>query len=264
MIPVHSVPPSEGNDSMNVQFATNLRCGACVQKIAPRFDQAAGVDSWKADTDDPRKILSVELSDGTSPDRVVELMQAAGYTAQRLTDSDLSSSAPVSIGLPSKPASSSFSLKSYKPLFLVVAYVVGGTVVLAFAANDPSIRNGMRNFMGLFFLGFAFFKLLDVSKFADAFATYDIIAKRSRAYGLAYPFIELGLGVMFITGTWLFAANVVTAIVMAIGLVGVVSAVRRKQTIQCACLGTAFNLPMSVVTIVENTVMLVMAIFMLL
>lgn len=112
-------------------------------------------------------------------------------------------------------------------------------------------------------LGFAFFKLLDIPKFADAFATYDIIARRSRAYALAYPWIEVSLGLLFVTRTLPMAANIVTAVIMSIGLIGVVSAVRKKQAIQCACLGTAFNLPMSVVTIVENSVMIVMAIAML-
>ena len=62
--------------------------------------------------------------------------------------------------------------------------------------------------------------------------------------------------------TKVLTADVVTAIIMCIGLIGVLSAVQKKQAIQCACLGTEFNLPMSVVTIIENSVMIVMAIAM--
>jgi hypothetical protein len=47
---------------------------------------------------------------------------------------------------------------------------------------------------------------------------------------------------------------------MAVGLAGVIRAVVSKQSIRCACLGTGFNLPMSTVTIIENSVMLVMAV----
>ena len=57
----------------------------------------------------------------------------------------------------------------------------------------------------------------------------------------------------------LLFANIATMLVMSIGLVGVVSAVRKRQTIQCACLGTVFNLPMSAVTIIEISIMLVMS-----
>lgn len=113
--------------------------------------------------------------------------------------------------------------------------------------------------MGFFFLGFAFFKLQNIAGFADAFSTYDIVARRSRSYALAYPWIEFVLGLLFVTGLVPVATNIATFIVMLVGLVGVIAAVRKKQAIQCACLGTVFNLPMSVVTVIENSVMLAMA-----
>jgi hypothetical protein len=46
---------------------------------------------------------------------------------------------------------------------------------------------------------------------------------------------------------------------MGTGLIGVVSSVLNKRKIICACLGTVFNLPMTKVTIVEDTIMVVMA-----
>jgi hypothetical protein len=48
-----------------------------------------------------------------------------------------------------------------------------------------------------------------------------------------------------------------------IGAVGVIRANLSRQTIECACLGTVFKLPMSVVTVVENLGMAVMAAWML-
>ena len=49
-----------------------------------------------------------------------------------------------------------------------------------------------------------------------------------------------------------------------VGAVGVIKANRSGQKIECACLGTVFKLPMSVVTIVENLGMAAMATWMLL
>jgi hypothetical protein len=49
-----------------------------------------------------------------------------------------------------------------------------------------------------------------------------------------------------------------------VGAVGVIQATRSKQVIECACLGTVFKLPMSVVTVVENLGMAAMAAWMLL
>jgi hypothetical protein len=48
-----------------------------------------------------------------------------------------------------------------------------------------------------------------------------------------------------------------------VGAIGVVQATLSKTTIQCACLGTVFQLPMSVITVVENLGMAAMAASML-
>ena len=46
---------------------------------------------------------------------------------------------------------------------------------------------------------------------------------------------------------------------MLIGTVGVLQSLLAKRTIQCACLGAVFNLPMSWVTLVEDLLMAGMA-----
>jgi hypothetical protein len=86
-----------------------------------------------------------------------------------------------------------------------------------------------------------------------------VIAKRSRVYALSYPFIELALGVTFTLGLFPIAANVLTVALMAVGNYGVWLVLKRKGTIQCACLGTIFNLPMTKITLFENSLMLIMA-----
>ncbi len=50
---------------------------------------------------------------------------------------------------------------------------------------------------------------------------------------------------------------------MSIGSVGVLRSLMQKRKIQCACLGTVFELPMTTVTLVENVGMAVMAAMML-
>jgi cation transport ATPase len=239
-----------------------MNCGSCLSKLQPILDSSEDVFSWTADLADERKLVFVETSESFDSDQIVKLIGGAGFDAQPVDAEPTQST--MSGGDDSDQSESGFQLATYRPLFLVVAYVIAAASLLERAQPEFDLMRWMSYFMGFFFLGFAFFKLLDVGSFAKAFSTYDVIAKRSTLYGLAYPWIELGLGVLFVTQTWLPIANVVTALVMAIGLVGVVGAVRRKETIQCACLGTAFNLPMSVVTIIENSVMLVMAIVMLL
>ncbi len=244
---------------MQATFTTSMTCGSCVSKVKPYLDSDTSIQSWKADLKDPRKLLRLELADNAQSDSIAKLIEKAGFAATLIDET------PVAVqSVEAADNKQRFQLGTYKPLFIVVSYIIGVSVLFELSQESWLWERFMSNFMGFFFLAFAFFKLLDISKFADAFATYDIIARRSRAYALAYPWIELSLGLLFVTRTMPLLSNLATAIIMSIGLVGVVSAVRKKQAIQCACLGTAFNLPMSMVTIVENSVMIVMAIAMLL
>ena len=145
-------------------------------------------------------------------------------------------------------------IKTYFPLFLVLGLIA----LAAFAGDD-----WMTAFMAGFFLVFGAFKLLDVTAFADAYSTYDVVAKRTRAWGLAYPFIETALGFAFLFQFQLYTATWVALILSLVGAIGVIQSVMAKQTIKCACLGTVFNLPMSTVTVVENLGMAAMAAMML-
>ena len=99
----------------------------------------------------------------------------------------------------------------------------------------------MANFMGGFFLAFSFFKLLNLRGFADAYQTYDVLARPGRAYGYVYPFIELTLGVAYLVRFIPLLTNLVTLVVMLTSIVGVTQALLQKRRIQCACLGTVFN-----------------------
>jgi hypothetical protein len=117
--------------------------------------------------------------------------------------------------------------------------------------------------MAGFFLVFSFFKLLNLKGFADSYAMYDVIAKKIPAWGYAYAFIELGLGVSYLLNAFPFVTNIVTLVVMTISILGVLQTVLNKQKIQCACLGAVFNLPMSTVTIIEDGLMIAMSLAMI-
>lgn len=162
-------------------------------------------------------------------------------------------SASVPAATPFAPDQPS-ALKTYFPLFLVLGLIA----LAAFAGSDWMI-----SFMAGFFLVFGAFKLLDVAAFADAYSTYDVVAKRFRPWGMAYPFVETALGFAFLFQFQLHAATWVALVLSLVGAIGVIQSVMRKQTIKCACLGTVFNLPMSTITIVENLGMAAMAVAML-
>lgn len=152
---------------------------------------------------------------------------------------------------------------TYKPLILVFAYILLVTLAVEYTHGDFTLHRFMPNFMAGFFLVFSFFKLLDLTGFASSYAMYDLLAKRLPAYGLFYPFIELGLGASYLLGYRPMLINAITLIVMVFSSIGVILAVMNKQKIRCACLGTGFNLPMTTVTIIEDLLMAAMAAWML-
>ena len=121
----------------------------------------------------------------------------------------------------------------------------------------------MLDFMGLFFIVFSFFKMLDLNGFLQSFKMYDPLAKRVSFYGRIYPFIETLLGLMFLMRYEINIALIITLVLLVITTIGVSKVLLQKQSIQCACLGTVLKLPMTEATLIENSIMIVMSILML-
>ena len=147
------------------------------------------------------------------------------------------------------------------PLFLILGYITAASVLLN---RNPFDGHGfMLDFMGLFYIVFSFFKMLDLKGFPDSFRMYDPLAKRVPIYATVYPFIETALGLAFLLRFEIGAALIVTIVILGITTVGVTKVLLDKKSIQCACLGTALKLPMTKATFIENSIMIVMAIIML-
>ena len=121
----------------------------------------------------------------------------------------------------------------------------------------------MYDYMGLFFVVFSFFKILDLNGFHSAFQMYDPLAKKFSFYAWVYPFIEIALSFMFLMRLELNIALWITLLILGITTVGVTRTLLSKKSIQCACLGTALKLPMTEATFIENAVMIIMAALML-
>jgi cation transport ATPase len=150
-------------------------------------------------------------------------------------------------------------LETYKPILLIFAYITSITLLVQFNNHHFMPMQWMQHFMAGFFLTFSFFKLLNLSGFAESYAMYDVIAKRIPAWGYVYAFTELALGIAYLINFNPLVTNAVTFIVMSVSIIGVLQSVLNKKKIQCACLGAVFNLPMSTVTIIEDALMIAMS-----
>jgi len=152
-------------------------------------------------------------------------------------------------------------LQQLFPLFLIFGYITIASILLNY---DPwNTESFMLDFMGLFYVVFSFFKILDLQGFPSSFRMYDPLAKVLPVYGWVYPFIEVALGLLFLMRFKIDIALVATVVVLGITTIGVIKVLIDKKSIQCACLGTALKLPMTKATFIENTIMLAMAIWML-
>ena len=84
-------------------------------------------------------------------------------------------------------------------------------------------------------------------------------------FSTSYPFIELSLGIIFLTQTQsiLIYANAFTLIFMVSQTIGIIRSLSKSEQIQCACMGSAVDVPLSSLTVVENITMIAMATYMI-
>ena len=227
-----------------------MRCQSCVQKIT---------DALKGLADDVQVTLNPSraiVRGDTLPD--LAALNAAISTAGSYTLKE-ELVAPQSVVASIIEEEQKSWLATYYPLLLII-----GLISIVSLKGASSLHEWMLHFMAGFFIVFSFFKLLDLNGFRDAYATYDLLAKRWNGYGYVYPFLELGLGLAFLFQYELLFALYFSIVLMGFSSLGVIQALREKRKIRCACLGTVLNLPMSTITLVEDLGMVGMSVLMLL
>ena len=153
---------------------------------------------------------------------------------------------------------------TYKPvvaLFAITA-LMAMAVSLAVYGTPFTVRAG-EWFVGFSMAVLALLKLQNVESFATMFLNYDLLAKRWVPYSYIYPFAEASAGVLMIAGvlTWLSVP-----IALFIGTVGAVSVLKAvyvdRRELKCACVGGASNVPLGFVSLIENLMMIAMAVWM--
>ena len=129
--------------------------------------------------------------------------------------------------------------------------------------QKKTIYEGMHFFMGLFFCLFSMFKIFNIGGFVAGFRVYDILAKKVAFYGYAYPFIELGLGLSYLSFFYPKFTYSVTVMIMTLSSVGILQSLKKGINTRCACMGTLLNVPLSTITLIEDIGMGLMAFIML-
>lgn len=136
---------------------------------------------------------------------------------------------------------------SYTPV--IALFSTAGLMALATSL-------GMTGFMGISLSMLASLKLMDLKSFTESFEKYDLIAKRFKLYGKAYPFAELAIALGFLSGIATLATGVGALVAGVSGAVSVFKAVYiDKMALNCACVGGNSKAPLGVVSFAENAIM---------
>tara|TARA_R110002072_G_scaffold301184_1_gene480430 strand:- start:614 stop:1351 length:738 start_codon:yes stop_codon:yes gene_type:complete len=234
---------------------TGMTCGGCVASVEKYLSEIKQITHVAIDLEKGEAEITMTSHVTT------EILQKALPEKYTITEKVVEKTAIASVVTGFSLEEEKTKFQQLKPLFLILFYITTAGVLLNY--KNWSWESFMFDFMGLFYIVFSFFKMLDLKGFPESFKMYDPLAKRVPFYGWIYPFIETALGLMFLLRFELNIALWITLIVLGITTIGVTKTLLDKKSIRCACLGTALKLPMTEATFIENAIMIVMAILML-
>ena len=67
-----------------LKFKTNIDCGGCVKAVTPFLNSVQEIKTWKVDTSEADKLLTVETSG--SEEEVIEAVKKAGFNIEKIAD----------------------------------------------------------------------------------------------------------------------------------------------------------------------------------
>lgn len=153
---------------------------------------------------------------------------------------------------------------TYKPviyLFLVAALLSIG-LSLSFLEGLGWQTFGWFISFSMIFLGLQ--KLRDLESFSTSFLNYDLLARKWVPYAYIYPFAETGAGILMASMMLTWVSAPVALFISTIGAISVFKAVYiDKRELKCACVGGNSNVPLGFVSLLENLMMMGMAITMI-
>ena len=163
-------------------------------------------------------------------------------------------------GKMSKPLSGA----SYQPLYAIFITTALLALATMHLTQNVSLFSFVRYFVSLSMCVLAILKLQNLSGFSSGFLGYDLLAQRYVPYSYAYPFLEAGAGLLMFAALLKPLAIIIALFIGSIGAISVIKAVYiDKRELKCACVGGDSQVPLGAISLTENIMMLVMAIWMI-
>lgn len=67
-----------------LKFKTNIKCGGCVATVTPYLNNFQNIKSWDVNTNHTDKVLTVEVENLNNDKEIIETLNKAGFTAEKL------------------------------------------------------------------------------------------------------------------------------------------------------------------------------------
>ena len=227
-----------------------MHCSSCEETLQAAIERVKGVDSVKVD----HVSGTAQIEGSPVSQDIIDAVNGSGYEVSENPQAE-----PPSVSTISNEKISTFT--QLTPLAIILVYIFLGALLANRVSFD--LNSFMMDFMGLFFIVFSLFKFIDYKSFPPAFSKYDPLAQRVVIYAWIYPFLEAFLGLCFLLRINIFTSIIITIAILGMTTCGVVVKLMKRETIQCACIGTSLNLPLTKATLIENGIMLFMSFWML-
>lgn len=200
------------------------------------FRQRSDVDAFKKDHNVP-----------TTPQIWIDGERIGGYDAlrQKLSGRDPNAT-------------------TYRPVIYLFAVAAATALALSIGILGGITWQTLGWFVSVSMILLGMQKLRDIEGFSTMFLNYDLLARKWVPYAYIYPWVETGAGILM-TGmvlTWL--SGPAALFVATVGAISVFKAVYiDKRALKCACVGGNSNVPLGFVSLLENLMMIGMALVML-
>lgn len=155
------------------------------------------------------------------------------------------------------------SVPSYTPVIAVFATAALIALAISWLTGMGLGAMTVGHFIAVAMMLLAMLKLQDISRFTSMFLGYDLLARRWLPYAYLYPFAQLGAGGLMLAGTLTWLSAPVAFLIGGIGAVSIYKAVYvEKRELKCACVGGGNNVPLGFVSLLEDVLMVAMAVWM--
>lgn len=138
-----------------------------------------------------------------------------------------------------------------------------GLIWLLAASALLAVATGLnlKGFLGFALTAFASLKIMDLKAFAHRFKQYDLICFKLPQYAYVFPFIQFILGLALLAGYFYLSLSLVAIVTGLVGLAGIIKSLYiDKNSLKCSSVGGYYATPLTLSSLTEYAILLLVGI----